>query len=75
MDITFRQSWIAVRFLLVMTLVLGVGYPVAVAVGIFTRIDEEAFFDGCKVAANFQHLFKEGHGPLFQVAHHRCALQ
>jgi K+-transporting ATPase ATPase C chain len=34
MDITFRQSWIAVRFLLVMTLVLGVGYPVAVwAVG------------------------------------------
>jgi K+-transporting ATPase ATPase C chain len=34
MDITLRQSWIAVRFLLVMTLVLGVGYPVAVwAVG------------------------------------------
>jgi K+-transporting ATPase ATPase C chain len=34
MDITLRQGWIAVRFLLVMTLVLGVGYPVAVwAVG------------------------------------------
>lgn len=34
MDITLRQSWIAVRFLLVMTLVLGVGYPVVVwAVG------------------------------------------
>jgi K+-transporting ATPase ATPase C chain len=34
MDITLRQSWIAVRFLLVMTLVLGIGYPVAVyAVG------------------------------------------
>jgi K+-transporting ATPase ATPase C chain len=34
MDITFRQGWIAVRFLLVMTLVLGVGYPLAVyAVG------------------------------------------
>ena len=34
MDITLRQSWIAVRFLLVMTLVLGVGYPLVVfAVG------------------------------------------
>jgi len=30
MDITFRQGVIAVRFLLVMTLVLGVGYPLVV---------------------------------------------
>ena len=32
MDITLRQSWVALRLLIVMTVVLGIAYPVAIYV-------------------------------------------
>ncbi len=46
------------------------GDAVAVALGVLGRVDEKALLDGCKIAANLDHFFQEGDGPVLDVADH-----